>query len=127
LADPDFDDNLEKTLEELGIGRGDWLTVVDDEKEKSTLTICILLLPANYDGGHLILPSPLPVLRDLIPQKKDTLKRARSSTPPVSTPMKRMKLNGQPSPPKSPSKKERLENDGLVIMEADDDVIVIDD
>jgi hypothetical protein len=63
-----------------------------------------------------------------VPKKLEkSLKRRLSTTPPVNgTPAKRTKLNGA-SPMKSPSKKQRLEMEGLIIMEKEDDVIVIDD
>ena len=45
LADPDFDDNNEKTLEELGIRRGQWLTINDEDGDWDGLSVAILDLP----------------------------------------------------------------------------------
>lgn len=41
LADPDFDDNLDKTLESLGVSRGKFLTIVDEEGEWGNLSIAL--------------------------------------------------------------------------------------
>ena len=45
LFDPDFDDNLEKTLGDLGVTRGKFLTVVDEDGEWCTLVAAISNLP----------------------------------------------------------------------------------
>jgi len=45
LADPDFDDNLEKSLSDLGCGRGKFISIVDEDNEWSTLTVALCLLP----------------------------------------------------------------------------------
>ena len=41
LADPDFDDNYEKTLEELGVERGKMLTVRDEDEVYRPVHFCI--------------------------------------------------------------------------------------
>jgi ubiquitin-like 1-activating enzyme E1 B len=45
LADPDFEDNLEKTLAELGCDQGKFISIVDEEDRWNTLTVAICLLP----------------------------------------------------------------------------------
>lgn len=45
LADPDFDDNLESTLESLEVTHGKFITVVDEDEEWGTLVISIGSLP----------------------------------------------------------------------------------
>lgn len=45
LSDPDWDDNLERTLESLNVTRGKFLTVVDDEAEYETIQVGIGALP----------------------------------------------------------------------------------
>ena len=45
LADPDFDDNLERTLEDLGCGRGKFVTIVDEDGVWGTLAVSVSLLP----------------------------------------------------------------------------------
>ena len=39
LADPDFDDNLDATLESLGVTRGKFLTIVDEDGVWGNLSI----------------------------------------------------------------------------------------
>ena len=45
LADPDFDDNLGRTLASLGVTNGKFLSIVDEEKELGTITVAIGRLP----------------------------------------------------------------------------------
>jgi len=45
LADPDFDDNLDKTLDEIGCEKGKFVTVVDEEGEWGVVAIAISDLP----------------------------------------------------------------------------------
>jgi len=119
LADPDFDDNMESTLESLAVTRGKFVVIVDEDQEWGNVSIAISELEANGPAEpHLVLPSVLP-----LPKKVEkNLKRKRSETPPLQ--VNGAHLNGI-SPTKSPSKKQRLEMDGLVIIE-DDEVITID-
>jgi ubiquitin-like 1-activating enzyme E1 B len=45
LADPDWDDNLERTLEDLNVTRGKFLNIVDEDGELETISIGIGVLP----------------------------------------------------------------------------------
>jgi len=45
LADPDWDDNLERTLESLNVTRGKFLNIVDEDDELETISIGIGILP----------------------------------------------------------------------------------
>lgn len=45
LSDPDWDDNLERTLESLNVTRGKFLSIVDEESELGTITIGLSVLP----------------------------------------------------------------------------------
>ena len=45
LADPDFDDNLERSLASLGVTHGKFLTVVDEDGQIGTIAAAILPLP----------------------------------------------------------------------------------
>ncbi|KAH9923897.1 uncharacterized protein B0H18DRAFT_451862 [Fomitopsis serialis] len=142
LSDPDWDDNLERTLESLNVTRGKFLSVVDDDGEFGTIQVAIGVLPPNHppDGPALVLPSPLPT-----PPRKPKL--AMPSTPPptgtkrsapdddkLEPAAKRIKTNGAapvPPPPFTPSKKKRLEDDGLIMLDTldeplEDDVILVD-
>ncbi|KAI0718410.1 hypothetical protein C8T65DRAFT_638983 [Cerioporus squamosus] len=145
LSDPDWDDNNDRTLESLNVTRGKFLSIVDEEGEYATIQVAIGLLPPNHlvDAPALILPSPLPK-----PPKKV---KPRAPTP--STPVSSKK---RPAPddveeidapaakrsktvadagavPFTPSKKRRLDEDGLIMLdnaeekiEEDSDVIEID-
>ncbi|KZT71220.1 hypothetical protein DAEQUDRAFT_688223 [Daedalea quercina L-15889] len=141
LSDPDWDDNLERTLESLNVTRGKFLSIVDDEGEFATIQLAIGVLPPGHsvDGPALILPSLLPM-----PPRKP--KPAMPSTPPrtgtkrsapedddIEPVAKRLKMNGAaPGPtPFTPNKKKRLEDDGLIMLDnpdepLEDDVILVD-
>lgn len=41
LADPDFDDNLGRTLDDLGVGRGKILTVRDEDTKYRPVHFCV--------------------------------------------------------------------------------------
>lgn len=45
LSDPDWDDNLERTLESVNVTRGKFLSIVDEENEYATLQVAICALP----------------------------------------------------------------------------------
>lgn len=45
LSDPDWDDNFTRTLESLGIGRGKFVTIVDEEEQVATVAVAICPLP----------------------------------------------------------------------------------
>ncbi|KIK62583.1 hypothetical protein GYMLUDRAFT_164462 [Collybiopsis luxurians FD-317 M1] len=150
LADPDWDDNYERTLESLSVTRGKFLSIVDEDGDLSTITIAIADLPSTHpsSGSSLVLPDPLPK-----PTKKEKPPVVAPSTPP-RTSLKRAapdddvvlldevpSANGPPakkqklSQPElaSPSKKRQLEEDGIVMLEGandkvddEDDVIIID-
>ncbi|KAJ7078490.1 hypothetical protein C8R44DRAFT_825307 [Mycena epipterygia] len=45
LSDPDWEDNYERTLESLNVGRGMFLTIVDEEGEWGTVSVGLGVLP----------------------------------------------------------------------------------
>ena len=45
LSDPDWDDNLDRTLESLNVTRGKFLSVVDEDGEVATIQVAIGVLP----------------------------------------------------------------------------------
>nr|BAF64519.1 Uba2 [Coprinopsis cinerea] len=156
LSDPDWDDNFDRTLESLNVTRGKFLAIVDEDGELSTLSIGLAPLPPNHpvDAPPFILPSPLPK-----PSRKPKPRAPTPETPhkangkrtlPVENDDGIIDLAPTPKKPKfsvasnlplkrkaedepSPSKKRKLEEDGLVVLDgADDkieeqDYIVIDD
>ncbi|KAL5521190.1 hypothetical protein ACEPAG_9113 [Sanghuangporus baumii] len=129
LADPDFEDNLDRSLASLGVTRGKFLTIVDEDGELGTVAAAILPLPPNHppDGPSFILPSPLP-------RPPKMTKPAGQGVTAPNTPRKRiLDLDGvtDGAPPAkrakatntpevnlaSPSKRRRLEEDGLLILD----------
>ncbi|KAJ7595673.1 hypothetical protein C8J56DRAFT_386527 [Mycena floridula] len=140
LSDPDWDDNLERTLESLNVTRGKFLSIVDEEGDFSTIIVGLGALPDTHsvNAQPFILPSQLPK-----PTRKVKPATPAPSTPPrkslkrpapdddievVRTP-KRSKTSEDPIT--SPSKKRRLEEDGLIMLDGvndklDDDIIEID-
>jgi len=45
LSDPDFDDNLDRTLESLSVTKGKFLSITDEDGEFETITLAISALP----------------------------------------------------------------------------------
>jgi ubiquitin-like 1-activating enzyme E1 B len=45
LSDPDFDENLDRTLESLNVTKGNFLSIADEDGEVETITIAICALP----------------------------------------------------------------------------------
>ena len=45
LSDPDFDDNLGRTLESLGVTRGKFLTIQDEDGLYQPISLGISILP----------------------------------------------------------------------------------
>ncbi|KAI0646080.1 hypothetical protein C8Q79DRAFT_960915 [Trametes meyenii] len=152
LSDPDWDDNDARTLESLNVTRGKFLAIVDEEGDFATIQVAIGALPPHHptDGPALILPSPLPA-----PPRREKPRPKTPSPPPppvlagkkraapddevveVDAPFaKRARTAGDVSAgaiPFTPSKKRRLEEDGLIMLESaeekieeDPDVIEID-
>jgi len=154
LADPDFDSNLEKSLSDLGCGRGKFISIVDEDDRWNTLTVAVCLLPCvtflllsiivvlkhvfsdNYQGASLLMSPSNPQLRpkpkvEAVPSPemdidRSALKRkydAEDDTDAMEDdgPAKKKKKSSINA---SPSKAQRLEEDGLVIL--DDEIIAID-
>ncbi|TDL19017.1 hypothetical protein BD410DRAFT_774396 [Rickenella mellea] len=138
LSDPDFDDNLERTLESLGVTRGKFLTIVDEDGEWGNVAVAIGVLPPNHppNGPALIPPFPLPKPPRL---SKPTPPPLTPNTPPrkrtasvmggdddiehVAPPPKRTKTGMPHINMASPSKKKRLEDEGLLIVENPDEKV----
>jgi ubiquitin-like 1-activating enzyme E1 B len=159
LSDPDWDDNYERTLESLNVTRGKFLMIVDEDGEWGTIAVGLGVLPwvvsmaltcrladlkQIYSPNHpvdappFVLPCPLP-----LPPRKARLSTPSPATLKRSAPdddeilevgpsNKRAKTNGTTTVDiTSPSKKRRLDEDGLILMESandklEDDVIEID-
>ncbi|KAF8121528.1 hypothetical protein EV363DRAFT_1363686 [Boletus edulis] len=144
LSDPDWDDNDDRTLESLGVTRGKFLTIVDEEGEWGTIAVALCELPPNHptDAPALILPSSLPKppfnprrpIRAITPPAPSRKRTAPEDDVAEVEPLaKRAKTNGASSRElRSPSKKKRLEEDGLVMLDSatdkmdNDDIIEID-
>ncbi|CAK5264981.1 unnamed protein product [Mycena citricolor] len=143
LSDPDWEDNLDRTLASLNVARGMFLSIVDDEGELATISVALGVLPADHprDLPPFILPDPLPS-----PPVKVKVAPPMPMTP-IKVPQKRAAPDDEgfddvidlaPTPKrariadvKSPSKKRKLDEDGLILMERhddhlEDDIIVID-
>ncbi|KLO06151.1 hypothetical protein SCHPADRAFT_1002503 [Schizopora paradoxa] len=133
LSDPDFDDNLERTLESLNVSRGKFLNIVDEDGEWGTISVAIGQLPPNHshDEPAFILPSPLPlppkIQKPTVIEPPSTPPRKRSADEVEvlnGRPAKRPRVNDAPEVNMaSPSKKRRLEEDGLLILENPNEVV----
>ncbi|KAJ1305508.1 hypothetical protein OPQ81_000515 [Rhizoctonia solani] len=72
LAEPDWDDNFERTLDNLSCGRGSILMVVDEAEEVVDLAVCLSGLPEPHTGEKpFILPSSIPPLPKRAPKPKE--------------------------------------------------------
>ncbi|KAG8221773.1 hypothetical protein J3R82DRAFT_2087 [Butyriboletus roseoflavus] len=138
LSDPDWDDNDDRTLESLSVTRGKFLTIVDEEGEWGTIAVALCELPPNHlaDAPALILPPSLPkppfnprpsapAPAPVPPRKRSARDDDEAEAEPMA---KRVKTNGASSiEVGSPSKKRKLEEDGLVMLESATDKIDRDD
>ncbi|OCH85042.1 hypothetical protein OBBRIDRAFT_785397 [Obba rivulosa] len=150
LSDPDWDDNNERTLESLNVTRGKFLTIVDEDGEWGTIQVGVGVLPLNHpvDGPALILPAPLPKpprkpkpstptsapvepptsVKRPAPDDDDDIvplaKRPRTNDDIVSL-AKRSRTNGDldKSDLVTPSKKRKLDEDGLLLLETADETL----
>ncbi|KAG5636460.1 hypothetical protein H0H81_007967 [Sphagnurus paluster] len=102
LSDPDWDDNLDRTLESLNVTRGKFLTIVDEEGEWGAISVGLSLLPPNHPPNALpyILPSPLPR-----PPKKE---KAPPPPSPSPEPVPMAVSAQEPATPPRASKKRSL-------------------
>ncbi|CCM03478.1 uncharacterized protein FIBRA_05611 [Fibroporia radiculosa] len=137
LSDPDWDDNNERTLDNLNVTRGKFLAIVDDEGELATIQVGVGVLPPNHpvEGPALILPSPLPMpARRPKPPAPSTppptlnLKRSAPNDEEIEPSAKRLKTDKTTTDatPFSPSKKRKLEEDGLILLDDADDKLDVD-
>ncbi|TRM57404.1 hypothetical protein BD626DRAFT_213035 [Schizophyllum amplum] len=145
LMDPDFDDNKDRTLESLGVTRGKFLTLVDEDGVWGRTVQCSLgVLPMSHpaDQPPYILPSTFPKVprkpREPTPVKEQTpprasLKRSAPEDDDIEGPAAKRAKAASAMPDASPSKKRRLEEDGLILLENatetldDEDIIILDD
>ncbi|KAJ6536001.1 hypothetical protein DFH09DRAFT_1369518 [Mycena vulgaris] len=139
LSDPDWEDNYERTLESLNVARGMFLTIVDEEGEWGTISVGLGVLPADHpaDAPPFILPDPLPrpprKVKPAQPTPETPLRLALKRAAPddeggdgiidLEPTPKRPRLKVADEAIKSPSKKRRLDEDGLILMEGKDDVL----
>ncbi|ORY33137.1 hypothetical protein BCR39DRAFT_557327 [Naematelia encephala] len=137
LADPDFEDNYEKTLAELGIERGKMLTILDEDEKYRPIHFCICepavnattsftlpdkcpqiplrpVAPAPPQGS----PSPEPEIIEALPLSVTSTistKRGRADDGDVSLGSDALK-----------KRKVDVEANGTVDGEDDDDIIVLE-
>ncbi|GLB41204.1 putative ubiquitin-activating enzyme active site [Lyophyllum shimeji] len=152
LSDPDWEDNLDRTLESLSVTRGKFLTIVDEEGEWGAISVGLAELPPDHPPGAapFILPSPLPQPPRKekppptpVPETPQRVSRKRSLPIDMDSDVidlaptpKRLKPMPDGSPAakskvlESPSKRRMLEADGLVLMDGPgelvDEIIEID-
>ncbi|KAH9177780.1 hypothetical protein EDB89DRAFT_1439238 [Lactarius sanguifluus] len=141
LSDPDFEDNLDRTLESLSVTKGKFLSIVDEDGELEAITLAICSLPPNHpvDGPAMILPDPLPkpnqrakpvISLPLTPPETPLGAQKRPAPDDLdgTQPAKRARI--APTSNHSPGTSRRLEEDGLVLLDGDgpmdEDIVVID-
>ncbi|CAE6458741.1 unnamed protein product [Rhizoctonia solani] len=86
LAEPDWDDNFERTLDSLSCVRGSMIVLVDDAEEVVDLAVCLSGLPDSHSSEDkpYVLPSRIPPLPKRAPKPKEP-----TPEPPVTTGSKR--------------------------------------
>ncbi|KAI0036331.1 hypothetical protein K488DRAFT_39149, partial [Vararia minispora EC-137] len=138
LSDPDFDDNLERTLESLGVTRGRFLSIQDEDSVFQPISLAIAPLPEDHpaNGPAFVLPSPMPIPARRPPKPKEptplpaavrtpprhSLKRAAPDDDDVET-MQPAKKVAKGTLPGTPSKRRQLEHDGVVVLDAEGEVV----
>jgi len=62
LCDPDWDDNLDRSLDSLSCTRGKFLTLHDEDGAYENVVLCLSVLPddAPAQGPAFVLPTPFP-------------------------------------------------------------------
>ncbi|KAF9531343.1 hypothetical protein CPB83DRAFT_848881 [Crepidotus variabilis] len=143
LSDPEFDENLDRTLESLNVTRGKFLTIVDEDGDLSTISLALADLPPNHpiDAPPYVLPSPIPKLQTRpkpIVVTPETPQKAGVKRPlPVEMEDGVLDLEPTPKKPKpnlngtkrkrddhaSPSKRRKLEEDGVVEMDGPNEIL----
>ncbi|KAL7425104.1 E1 ubiquitin-activating protein uba2 [Cryptotrichosporon argae] len=68
LADPDFDDNYERTLKDMGIERGKMLTVIDEDNVYRPIHFCLCTPDANATAPYVLPEQPPAIPRRPVPQ-----------------------------------------------------------
>ncbi|KAG8871272.1 E1 ubiquitin-activating protein uba2 [Tulasnella sp. 332] len=88
LSDPDFDDNLEKSLESLGCTKGRFLTIQDEDGAYENVVISLGQMPdnASAQGPAFILPTPFPGLKGRKKPKIPPTAAATATLAPPSSP-----------------------------------------
>ena len=169
LADPDFEDNLDRTLADLNCSRGKFITIVDEDGVYGTINVAICLLPyvaisysifilftlgthadtRNYrshaqllppGAPQFVLPNPLPIppIKPMLTPPREMQKRKEreddeddgflAPSGPGPTPKKlKGAANGYASSQfanYTPSKVRRLEEEGLVLLEEEETIVL---
>ncbi|KGB75813.1 ubiquitin-like 1-activating enzyme E1 B [Cryptococcus deuterogattii 99/473] len=81
LADPDFEDNFERTLEDLGVGRGKIMTVRDEDTKYRPVHFCVCQ-PEPEASTAYTLPDEKPTI-PFAPAKPEAAARESSEEPAI--------------------------------------------
>ncbi|KAG9029401.1 E1 ubiquitin-activating protein uba2 [Tulasnella sp. JGI-2019a] len=138
LCDPDFDDNLDKSLESLGCTRGRFLTIQDEDGAYENVAISLSAMPddASAQGPAFILPTPFPALKARKKPKVSPTIAVAAPAPPSSPPSVGSRKRSAPIDEdedldgEMPAAKRSKANDGSAVVPLKEDsngYIVIED
>lgn len=109
LADPDFDDNYDKTLAELGVKRGQYLTVADEDGMYRRVQFCVAALVAGAEKVYT-LPEEVPEVPMVPPPRRATSEASEgaiAAIPSISEAVESKKRSAPDDEP-GPAKKVKL-------------------
>lgn len=120
LADPDFDDNHDRTLEDLGVARGKMITLMDEDDKYRPIHFCITAPGAE----PLVFPEQPPTLalRPSAPPKEPS--PPSSPLPEAISPPPSAKKRAAEEPAERATKKRKVEE--AVVIDDDEDFAIID-
>ncbi|KAJ9093110.1 hypothetical protein QFC20_007218 [Naganishia adeliensis] len=114
LADPDFEDNYEKTLADLGLVRGKMLMVVDEDGVLANVAFPLCAAPADK-------PYQPPETVPTVPKRPVQQKLSSPSPPPQIVGRKRP----APEDDAPDSKRVKMDGEAVLVHDSDDDIEIL--
>ena len=109
LSDPDWEDNWERTLESLGVTRGKFLAIMDEEGELATiqvaispLYVCFALYISSFFPAHRVSDSLAFLCLASLDPASDRATRPTSSSSPRPSPRRGANSSRRLRPPRRP-------------------------
>ncbi|KAM4059143.1 thiF family protein [Hirsutella rhossiliensis] len=127
LCDADETENLPKTLSELGIHEGSFLTIIDEDDEDTFVNVVVAIQEGITDGEEKPVKSSF-VERPEIPRKPKKLAQPEANEPEHKG-IKRSHPDdeGQPTPTKKAKMVDSMTSDVVIVEDAGGAIVIDDD